>query len=126
MPGGCEPFAAPTARGNPMPLAYQPRKSRGDSKTTACTRAAVAADIAVSASKSGAQPTFGHDWKITLGNASSPSVGVHSGLPEDVRVAFCETSRHASGLAGVSGWTQAVRRTSPAWGVSQGTVLASG
>src|SRR6185437_10872075 len=76
--------------------------------------------------KSGAQPTFGRDWKITLGNASSPSVGVHSGLPEDVRVAFCETSRHASGLAGVSGWTQAVRRTSPAWGVSQGTVLASG
>lgn len=26
---GGEPFAAPTARGNPMPLAYQPRKSRG-------------------------------------------------------------------------------------------------
>lgn len=29
MPNGCEPFAAPAARGKPMPLAYQPRKSLG-------------------------------------------------------------------------------------------------
>lgn len=48
--------------------------------------------------QSGAQPVFGRDWKITLCNASSPSVGIHSGLSEGVRVASCETSRHASSL----------------------------